>query len=89
MAIDLSPGCCMSAAEIAAAFGVSDDFVYRLMDQDLLPVIDFGGSKTKRVPRVAVEAVIERALESCNGDVAASKLVQNIRRRVERDEVAA
>jgi hypothetical protein len=88
MDVDLSPGCCMSAAEIAAAFGVSDDFVYRLMDRDLLPVIDFGGSKTKRVPRVAVEAVIEKALEACSGDQAAAALVQNIRRRTS-SEVAA
>ncbi len=51
----------LSIAEAAELLGLSDDLVYHLVARGELPCLQFG--RRKIIPRVAVEQVIELAMD--------------------------
>ncbi len=57
----------LSVAEAAEALGVSDDLIYELLARGQLPCLPLG--RRKLVPRLAVELLVERAMDNFEPDV--------------------
>ena len=62
---DLDLPLAISPAEAARLLGVSDDVVYRLLDQGLLPELP-RWTRRRLVPRAAIEAVVAEAMNDFN-----------------------
>ncbi len=56
----------LSVAEAAEALGVSDDLIYELITQGELPCLALG--RRKLVPRLAIELLVESAMEGFEPD---------------------
>lgn len=61
-----------SVAETADLLGISDDLVYDLIARGELPSSTFG--RRKLVPRIAIDLVVDAALEGFDPDRLASTL---------------
>jgi excisionase family DNA binding protein len=57
----------LSVGEAAEALGVSDDLIYELIARGKLPCLPLG--RRKLVPRLAVELLVERAMDNFQPDV--------------------
>ncbi len=57
----------LSVSEAAEALGVSDDLIYELIARGELPCLPLG--RRKLVPRLAVELLVERAMDNFEPDV--------------------
>jgi len=62
----------MSVADAAHALGVSDDLIYDLIQQGVLPCLQFG--RRKVIPRVVIDATIEQTLEGFDAEVLRNEL---------------
>jgi excisionase family DNA binding protein len=57
----------LSVGEAAEALGVSDDLIYELLARGQLPCLPLG--RRKLVPRLAVELLVESAMDNFQPDV--------------------
>ena len=65
----------LSIAEVAEALGLSDDLVYHLVARGELPCLRFG--RRKVVPRVAVEEVIQLAMDGFDPSVVLRRVAEH------------
>jgi excisionase family DNA binding protein len=52
--------------------GISDNLVYTLLDEGVLPEVRLG--RRRMIPRLAIELVLERAMEGFDPDAVARRL---------------
>lgn len=62
----------LSVAETARELGVSNDLVYDVVAEGLLPAIVFRGRKL--IPRKAIDVLVERALDGFDPDAVLARL---------------